>query len=229
MRACTKCLEPKPLTAFNKAAGYADGYQRQCKACMKIAKKAWRARGGLKKEASTPAAIERQNRYRRNCEVDAPSRIAVRARAKEWRAKKLTENPEAFRARASEWAKAYRDRKDAAGPEPTAEQKAALIAEYAGTCAYCVTGKAECLEHVQPLTRGGVNAIENRVPSCLRCNNIKKDRPLLVFLAAKKTKSSPTIEWRKTTPGAGPHPESARRASERSAVPGEGSSGGVEQ
>lgn len=213
MRVCTKCQQPKPLTAFNKAAGYADGYQRQCKACMRVARDAWRARGGLKKEASTPAAVERQKRYRRNLDVDAPARVASRARAKAWRAKQLAEKGDEHRARETEWAKAYRDRKAAAGPEPTDAEKAALFAEYAGDCAYCSTGKAECLEHVQPLTRGGTNAIENRVPSCMRCNNIKKDRPLLVFLAAKKTKRSPTINWK--TPGAVPHP-GARRASSSS-------------
>lgn len=212
MRTCSKCLQPKPLTAFNKAAGYADGYQRQCKGCMAIAKKQWRARGGLKKEASTPAAIERQKRYRRNQDIEAPARVATRARAKAWRQKQLAEKPDEFREREKVWGKAYRERKAAAGPEPTDAQKAALFAEYAGTCAYCSTGKAECLEHVQPLTRGGSNAIENRVPSCLRCNNIKKDRPLHVFLAAKRTKRSPTIDWK--TPGAGPHPERARRASD---------------
>lgn len=191
MRTCTKCNTPQPLTAFNKAAGYADGYQRQCKGCMKIAKKAWRARGGLKKEASTPAAISRQNRYRRNRDVDAPSRIADRKRVREWREKQLAVAPEPLRVKAVEWARAYRHRKMVAGPEPTDAEKAQLFAEYSGTCAYCATGKAECLEHIEPLMHGGSNAITNRVPSCMRCNNIKKDRPLLVFLAAKKSKRSP--------------------------------------
>lgn len=215
MRACTKCLQPKPLTAFNKADGYADGYQRQCKACMKIAKKAWRARGGLKKESSTPAAIERQNRYRRNRDLDAQARVATRERARAWRARQIAEKPDEFRARAKAWSKAYRDRRTAAGSEPTEAEKAALFAEYAGTCAYCSTGKAECLEHVQPLMHGGSNAVENRVPSCLRCNRIKKDRPLLVFMAAKRSKHLEFLQ-------AGPRRR--RGATHRGAHAGEGRS-----
>jgi hypothetical protein len=192
MRTCTKCSVSKPRDAFNKARGYADGHQRQCKECMKVARKAWRKRGGLKKEASTPAYKARQNRYRRNIQSEAPSRLATRKRAQQWRLEQMTKDPVKAKAKASEWSRGYRKRKAAAGPEPSEAAKARLVAEYSGCCAYCRDGKAECLDHVVPLTMGGLNEIENRVPSCLSCNGIKKDRPLLVFLSSKaKRKSGP--------------------------------------
>lgn len=189
MRICTKCGVGKPLEAFARCKGYRDGYTRQCNECRCMARDAWRKRGGLKKEASTPAAKERQKRYLRNLPSDHSIRVSALARVKKWRADNA--GPE-LKAKASEWSRGYRKRKAAAGPEPSEAAKARLVAEYSGCCAYCRDGKAECLDHVVPLTMGGLNEIENRVPSCLSCNGIKKDRPLLVFLSSKaKRKSGP--------------------------------------
>lgn len=45
-------------------------------------------------------------------------------------------------------------------------------------CAYCLDGPYECLEHVNPLTRGGGTTFDNCVPACASCNARKNNNSL---------------------------------------------------
>lgn len=44
---------------------------------------------------------------------------------------------------------------------------------YNGRCAYCKTNRYEHMEHVVPLSKGGVHDISNLVPACADCNQAK--------------------------------------------------------
>lgn len=54
----------------------------------------------------------------------------------------------------------------------------ARLAFYGFHCAYCGIGKAECLDHVIPLSRGGSNWPANLRPACKSCNSEKRNRTL---------------------------------------------------
>jgi 5-methylcytosine-specific restriction endonuclease McrA len=56
------------------------------------------------------------------------------------------------------------------GPAFTAAEWMALVAEYAGRCAYCGDNGLLHADHRIPLARGGTNTIENIVPACAQCN-----------------------------------------------------------
>lgn len=43
-------------------------------------------------------------------------------------------------------------------------------------CAYCGKGKAESVDHVVPVSRGGLSSWTNTVSACLRCNQRKADK-----------------------------------------------------
>lgn len=61
-----------------------------------------------------------------------------------------------------------------AGGVHTAEEWAALVAEYNGCCAYCGDSMAPMTrDHRTPLARGGSNDIKNILPSCGACNSAK--------------------------------------------------------
>lgn len=47
--------------------------------------------------------------------------------------------------------------------------RAAIFAEYGGTCAYC-DAPAEHLDHVNAISRGGADAPHNLLPACAPCN-----------------------------------------------------------
>lgn len=55
------------------------------------------------------------------------------------------------------------------------------------TCTYC-DGRAESVDHVVPLVRGGTNYEGNLVPACLRCNSSKNGRFLVEWRTGLRVK-----------------------------------------
>jgi 5-methylcytosine-specific restriction endonuclease McrA len=47
---------------------------------------------------------------------------------------------------------------------------------FAGACAYCGGAEGRVIEHSTPLGRGGGTTRANCIPSCVRCNSLKKNR-----------------------------------------------------
>jgi|HubBroStandDraft_2_1064218.scaffolds.fasta_scaffold00002_74 5-methylcytosine-specific restriction endonuclease McrA len=64
--------------------------------------------------------------------------------------------------------------------------KMKAVAMYKARCRYCRREFDETLEktkdHVVPLSRGGLDHKENRVPCCFECNQWKADRTLIAWL-----------------------------------------------
>jgi 5-methylcytosine-specific restriction endonuclease McrA len=54
--------------------------------------------------------------------------------------------------------------------------RSGMLQRDAHVCAYCGTGGATTVDHVQPRSRGGTSSWLNTVASCLECNNRKRDR-----------------------------------------------------
>ncbi len=52
-----------------------------------------------------------------------------------------------------------------------------LMEKFGGICAYCPK-KANGIDHVVPIRRGGTNDISNILPCCYSCNSLKKNRTL---------------------------------------------------
>lgn len=64
-------------------------------------------------------------------------------------------------------------------------------------CAYCGE-QSESWDHIEPRKRGGNNADDNFVRSCLSCNIEKTSRTLLMFLAVRAKKKRDG-KWNKRT------------------------------
>jgi len=56
----------------------------------------------------------------------------------------------------------------------SSDQYQEIWERHKGLCAYCF-GKAETMDHVIPLSRGGMHVPSNLVPACKRCNFEKHD------------------------------------------------------
>jgi 5-methylcytosine-specific restriction endonuclease McrA len=57
-----------------------------------------------------------------------------------------------------------------------------LVAKFNSQCAYCKAGNvALTMDHVVPLSRGGLHRIENIVPACLQCNSRKQAMDAVAF------------------------------------------------
>ncbi len=54
------------------------------------------------------------------------------------------------------------------------------------SCAYCGVSGKMTQDHIIPISRGGSHIRDNVVPACLRCNQLKSDKPVTEFLERLK-------------------------------------------
>lgn len=201
-KVCRKCGEAKSLDGFASHPTSRDRRQYNCRPCQSALAREWNvanrervreidraryARNPEKRKAVQRAIKERDpDAYR--AKVRAQSAAAYRRDPKKhmgysaaWRAK----HPE----RARELGKAslsnYLARRKRAVGTHTASERVELMESYRSLCAYCL-GRATCLDHVTPLSRGGSNDVSNLVPACRSCNSSKRSRTLLEYLVYRK-------------------------------------------
>jgi 5-methylcytosine-specific restriction endonuclease McrA len=76
----------------------------------------------------------------------------------------------------------YARRKDAIVPDRpvTAEDWLEIVAQHKNRCYYCKKKRILTLDHVIPISKGGLHVKENIVPACRSCNSKKKDRLILI-------------------------------------------------
>lgn len=64
--------------------------------------------------------------------------------------------------------------------------RSAVLAATNGRCSYCgneIDPHSDyAIDHINPVARGGKNALPNLTASCRTCNGLKRDRTLLHFL-----------------------------------------------
>jgi len=154
LKRCNTCGESKALTNFGRHSVTKDGRRNACKPCDSARVKA---------------------RYR-----------DTRAERLEYQKQYKVRNPERYRALQQAWVDRNRDkvhaiqsRRRAAkrGATHAPYSRAAIFAEYGGTCAYC-DAPAEHLDHVVALSRGGADAPHNLLPACAPCNLSKGAKSL---------------------------------------------------
>jgi 5-methylcytosine-specific restriction endonuclease McrA len=63
-----------------------------------------------------------------------------------------------------------------------ASQERELFEQYNYHCAYCGEKLPLEIDHIEPLSKGGMDDIENATVSCKSCNSSKSDKILLRFL-----------------------------------------------
>lgn len=108
-----------------------------------------------------------------------------RARAKAW----YQANKQVMIDRAKEWKKSNPDKVNAGSRSYASRRRGAegkySVADYlkiknrqGGLCAYCQDNKANSIDHIVPLSRGGSNYIGNILPVCGYCNSSKGAKTL---------------------------------------------------
>ncbi len=175
MKVCSKCGVLKPLTDFYRRGNTAIS---PCKPCNAMRVMAWR-------EANPGGHARLQRAYR----ARHPERAAASVKA--WitkhpayeaarSARRWKSDPE-YRARITAWGKAhpaamlaisknYQHRKRAADAGDVTP--ADILALLQRPCAYC-GGRATEIDHVSPISRGGLHTRANLAPACRSCNSSK--------------------------------------------------------
>ena len=82
----------------------------------------------------------------------------------------------------------------------TKKDRELVYKKYDGRCAYCgceITIKQMQVDHLWPIRLNGIDAIENWMPSCRRCNNYKTGNPPYSF--RKMLEHTPDVLLRDST------------------------------
>lgn len=108
--------------------------------------------------------------------ADPARRLRARAQGRAWyvaNRERVRAEKRANAAKENLWKRTAKARRRRACVEPFSPQEwAAVVAFYGGRCAYC-GDPWQHIEHVVPVSRGGVHGLRNLVPACARCNLTK--------------------------------------------------------
>lgn len=170
MKECRSCFETKPFDEFHKNSKNRDGVTSYCKVCNRAKSSKWKKdnpESGKKWKASL---LERNPSYYTDYRVKNRERDSVNI---------------------AEWARKNKSRRvlnqqkrraaEAAGGAYTLEEWNTLCEKYDNKCLAC-GDKPESLsvDHVVPISKGGLNTIDNIQPLCLPCN-IRKHTTIIDY------------------------------------------------
>lgn len=173
---CAGCNEVKSRDGFRPKKGASDGLQSWCIVCQNEAskeharRKAPAVKAARKEAAKTrppnPPALTSAEKTARWKEKDPEHARATQRRYMASPGGKLRHRLTSSRRRAR-----------MNGVVTPAEWFLMLVA-WGHRCAYCRAEIALTIDHVVPVSVGGVHDITNVVPACKRCNDTKNDAPL---------------------------------------------------
>lgn len=62
-----------------------------------------------------------------------------------------------------------------------------ILEVFCHRCAYCLRSDVKLtMDHVQPISKGGLHVVGNVVPACKSCNSRKNNRPVFVMLSGRE-------------------------------------------
>lgn len=110
-----------------------------------------------------------------------------RPKANEYRRKWEEKNPEARRIRDAQRAAWKRG---AGGRGVTAQDWRHVLSLSCGLCPYCGEPSKLTLDHIEPLSRGGLHDPNNIIAVCGPCNYTKQALPLILWMAKRKKQTT---------------------------------------
>lgn len=163
IKVCPICHEPKIALSdfFLDRSGKHPIPMRRCKACYTQWTGAWKKKNPEKcsvhgKKSYHKTGLERKRRFRKTPE--GSKRHVFYTQQRKYRVE------------------------NASAPDSkslTPEWFRSLCNEYGDRCIYCHQPKKLSMDHVLPITRGGLHTASNIVPACGPCNSSKKNRTML--------------------------------------------------
>ena len=181
-KVCRHCLVEKPISEFSRRSSTKVAYSNWCKPCSAEKAAAWREANPEKLQANIVAYKTRH-----------PDRVkaSMRAWAKSHpeyernRYAKRRADPVAYRRMLDSTIRYQRQLRSVMPNGPL--KKEDVLALLSKPCHYC-GGEAGELDHVVPISRGGLHCLENVVPACRSCNARKGAKTPEEWAAAKDTK-----------------------------------------
>lgn len=184
-KACCRCAEIKPLTEFYKDKSRLDGHTYECKDCRKARSKTF-YEGHRESVLDTKALYYQRNRLAilASKSESGATRVelagAARKRWQSW----MERNPGAKEAAK----RRYVARLAGCSGEHSPAEIFAMYEDQGGLCAYCETPLGNPrfasyhVDHMTPLSRGGVNDWTNLAITCPTCNVSKQAKTAEEFM-----------------------------------------------
>jgi 5-methylcytosine-specific restriction endonuclease McrA len=179
-KVCRKCGATRKTTEFRKG-------ENTCRNCDKERKKKYRAQNKDKiKEYSKEYYTQNKDKIK---EYSKEYYTHNRDKLKEY----YTQNKDKIKEREKKYRTQNRDKRNirdhnrqarikANGGKFTARQWQLLLKLYDHKCAYCGKPGKLTIDHIIPISRGGLNVIENIVPACQTCNFSKSASELRTWI-----------------------------------------------
>lgn len=205
---CCTCKQIKPLTEFHRNKRKPNRRAIRCKACRREWYKAnrdkeiarvseWAEQNkGERKEYLSRYYEANKERWQTYAEQVDPE--VNRERARRW----ARDNPERMRERTRQWAKDNPEKvrvrssnrralERSTRGELTGEVVQQMYEDQQGLCAYCEAPlfSRYHIEHMTPISRGGVNDWSNVAIACPECNQAKSAKTAEEFMAVLRGKS----------------------------------------
>lgn len=193
---CSQCEKVLPLSEFKVAGKKADGtvrYSGECKACAKQRSAAYYAKNKEHIKQQTDAYrkahlsqyAEYSNRFKSNNpnKRRAQQRDAYKRYAKTPRGKiTIARHNEAYN-------------RQARLGNLTATQWQAILELFDYRCAYCGKSGKLTMEHIVPVSNGGILTKANIIPACQHCNSSRGNKDIYEWLHGINETNREKILW----------------------------------
>lgn len=178
-KVCNVCGQTKPITDFYKNGLY---YRPDCKAC----KSARDSLNHCKRRASDPEAKRKHNEtssaWQRN------NREAYNTNQRAYQNNKYATDSE-FR-----MSEIIRKQLRRSAGSLSAEEWNNILKHFEYACAYCGKTHEITMEHIIPISKGGLTSVLNIVPACSTCNSSKNNKDMLEWYTAQSFFSEYRLE-----------------------------------
>lgn len=215
-KTCTKCNITKDISEFNKNKNSKDGHRAACKQCMSAYRKANSEKIKKQKDEWTKNNIEKVREGKKKYRQENFEKIS--RQKKEWRQKnidrcreqsKLNHLKRKEKGIKSDWAKnnpdkvkeikrnyKHRRREIEKTSGLSTKDFKSWVDSQEKVCKYCSTCCKDNyhIDHMNPLSRGGLHSLDNLAIACPTCNLTKSNKPLDVWLQEISQKAIETKE-----------------------------------
>lgn len=181
MKTCNRCNITKDLTLFPKSKSCSDGHRNYCKTCN--AKDAKRHAENRKAEIQ---AYQKQYRIDNLTKLQKYHSDYLKNGGAGVRKKYRTNNPERIKLLKNHNEAVRRRSKQLSSL--TGTEYSNWVTTQLKICTYCGISCSNLfhVDHIEPLSKGGLHELDNLTIACQSCNTSKGQKSLLEFLAFKQ-------------------------------------------
>ena len=185
MKSCCTCKQSKDSSFFSKNKSREDGLQDRCKECVRNVRREKRIAAGLVVMGPKQTKEERLARAREYNKISQRSR-----KRRQENYEHVLEIERASRAKNKEKQRPFKNEKQMRRARIQKERSFLILPKelkklYSQPCSACGVEDNQSIDHIIPLSRGGLHSIGNLMTLCRSCNASKHARTIVEWRQGK--------------------------------------------